>query len=92
MGIIYLSKQNLVCDNNPVVIVKKCRALNDSVKLFSSFSYQQFSSRRTQKMQSKKKKTHLKKISILLSAMQKQQQQQNKTKCVSVYISVTLHI
>jgi hypothetical protein len=28
----------------------------------------------------------------LLSAMQKQQQQQNKTKCVSVYISVTLHI
>jgi hypothetical protein len=92
MGIIYLSKQNLVCDNNPVVIVKKCRALNDSVKLFSSFRISNLAVDAHRKCSQKKKKTHLKKISILLSAMQKQQQQQNKTKCVSVYTSVTLHI
>jgi hypothetical protein len=57
MGIIYLSKQNLVCDNNPVVIVKKCRALNDSVKLFSSFRISNLAVDAHRKCSQKKKNT-----------------------------------
>ena len=54
--IIYLSKQNLVCDNNPVVIEKEMSRLERFRRTFSSFRISNLAVDTHRKCSQKKKK------------------------------------